>query len=93
LRSLVLDGALEWQRRTYAVVVVEHLSPLSFERDDKGGLLPSHGIDGRRQYCSAAALTACALRPLDRWQIAALRGVLGADRDSGFRRLIDYVSA
>ncbi|HEX5923941.1 MAG TPA: MerR family transcriptional regulator, partial [Baekduia sp.] len=25
---------------------------------DRGGLLPSHEIDGRRQYCSAAALTA-----------------------------------
>ncbi|MET0601160.1 MAG: MerR family transcriptional regulator [Baekduia sp.] len=59
---------------------------------DKGGLLPSHDVDGRRQYFSAAALTACALKPLDRWQIAALRGVLSADRDSGFRRLIDYVS-
>lgn len=60
---------------------------------DKSGLLPSHDIDGRRQYFSAAALTACALKPLDKWQIAALRGVLNADRDSGFRRLIDYVSA
>jgi DNA-binding transcriptional MerR regulator len=59
---------------------------------DRGGLLPSHEIDGRRQYCSAAALAACALKPLDKWQIAALRGVLGADRNSGFRRLIDYVS-
>jgi hypothetical protein len=60
---------------------------------DRGGLLPSHEIDGRRQYCSAAALTACALKPLGKWQIAALRGVLGAERDSGFRRLMDYVSA
>jgi hypothetical protein len=60
---------------------------------ERGGLLPSHEIDGRRQYCSAAALTACALKPLDKWQIAALRGVLSSDRDSGFRRLIDYVSA
>ena len=60
---------------------------------DRGGLLPSHEIDGRRQYCSAAALMACALKPLDKWQIAALRGVLGMDRDSGFRRLMDYVSA
>jgi hypothetical protein len=60
---------------------------------DKNGLLPSHDVDGRRQYFSAAALTACALKPLDKWQIAALRGVLGVDRDSGFRRLIDYVSA
>jgi hypothetical protein len=59
---------------------------------DRGGLLPSHEIDGRRQYCSAATLTACALKPLDKWQIAALRGVLSADRNSGFRRLIDYVS-
>jgi hypothetical protein len=37
LRSLVLDGALEWQRRTYAVVVVEDLFPLSFERDAVNG--------------------------------------------------------
>jgi hypothetical protein len=59
---------------------------------DRGGLLPSHEIDGRRQYCSAATLTACALKPLDKWQIAALRGVLSSDRNSGFRRLIDYVS-
>jgi hypothetical protein len=59
---------------------------------DKAGLLPSHVIDGRRQYLTAAALMACALRPLDRWQIAALRGILCAERDSGFRRLVDYVS-
>jgi hypothetical protein len=32
------------------------------------------------------------LRPLSKWQIAALRGILGADRDSGFRRLVDHVS-
>jgi hypothetical protein len=37
LRSLVLDGAPEWQRRTYAVVVIEVLPPLSFERDDVKG--------------------------------------------------------
>jgi hypothetical protein len=60
---------------------------------DKSGLLPSHDIDGRRQYFSAAALTACALKPLDKWQIAALRGVLSSEPSSGFRRLIDYVSA
>jgi hypothetical protein len=37
LRSLVLDGAPEWQRFTYAVVIIEDLPPLSFERDDVKG--------------------------------------------------------
>jgi hypothetical protein len=37
LRSLVLDGAREWQRCTYAVVVIEDLPPLRFERDDVKG--------------------------------------------------------
>jgi hypothetical protein len=45
LRSLVLDGALEWQRRTCAVVVIEDLPPLSFERDDVKGTAWCHRAD------------------------------------------------
>jgi hypothetical protein len=37
LRSLLFDGTPMWQRRTYAVVVIEDLPPLSFERDDVKG--------------------------------------------------------
>jgi hypothetical protein len=37
LRSLVLDGTPDWRRRTCAVVVIEDLPPLSFERDDVKG--------------------------------------------------------
>lgn len=45
LRSLVLDGASEWQRRTYAVVIIEDLPPLSFERDDVKGDAWCHRAD------------------------------------------------
>jgi hypothetical protein len=33
LRSLVLDGAPDWERRTFAVVVIEDMPPLEFCRD------------------------------------------------------------
>jgi hypothetical protein len=37
LRSLVLDGAPDWDRRTFAVVVIEDMPPLRFQRDAVGG--------------------------------------------------------
>jgi hypothetical protein len=56
------------------------------------GLLPSYEIAGSRHYFSAAALTATALQPMDKWQVAALRGILTAEADSRFRRLVALVT-
>jgi hypothetical protein len=56
------------------------------------GLLPSYEIAGTRHYFSAAALTAVALKPLDKWQVAALRGILTSEADSPFRRLVALVT-
>ena len=63
LRSLVLDGAPEWQRRTYAVVVIEVLPPLSFaapRRLDRGNvdlLHAHHSIE--RALCFTATGGQC----------------------------------
>jgi hypothetical protein len=45
LRSLLLDGARDWRCRTEAVVVIEDLPPLRFERDDVKGDAWVHRAD------------------------------------------------
>jgi hypothetical protein len=74
LRSLVLDGALEWQRCTYAVVVIEDLPPLRFERDDVKGDAWCHRADAGSDLYLPSQIIGFGVRERGWWLSRGLHG-------------------